>query len=154
MTAAAHEQAQDDLRLDEAEIGDDVAEEALQQDDDAEDHGGGADDGGADEHRLGRGLEGVARAVGRLEIVFRLFEVRFDAEVLPDDLFGVLAAFDHGEFIDGLGVVRDRAEAVHGDRDRAHAEETEGDEAEGEDRRGKQELLGIRPVTDPLWETR
>ncbi len=74
-------------------------------------------------------------------IVLRLFEVRFDAEVLLDHLLGVLAAFDHGEFIDGLGVVRDRTEAVHGDRDRTHAEETEGDETEGEDRGGKQELL-------------
>ena len=87
-------------------------------------------------------------------IVLGLLEIRFDAEVLLDHFLGILAAFDHGEFIDGLGVVRDRTEAVHGDRDRTHAEETEGDETEGEDRGGKQKSFGIRPMTEPLWETR
>ena len=80
--AAAHEQAQDDLRLDEAQFRDHVSEETLQQDDDPENHRRRADDGGADEDRFGGGLEGVAAAVGGLQIVFRLFEIRFDAEVL------------------------------------------------------------------------
>ncbi len=57
--------------------------------------------------------------------------------MLPDYFFGVLAAFNHGELIDGLGVVRDRAEAVHGDRDGPHAQKAEGDETEGEDRGGE-----------------
>jgi hypothetical protein len=87
-------------------------------------------------------LEGVPRAVRRFEIVFCLFEIRFDAEVFLDDLLRVLAVLDHGEFIDRLGVVRDGAEAVHGDRDRSHAEKTEGDQAEGEDRGGELEGIG------------
>ena len=66
----------------------------FEQDDDAEDHRGGADDGGADEHRLGRGLEGVARAVALFEIMLGVLEVRLEAEVLLDVLLHVLAAFD------------------------------------------------------------
>ena len=51
-----------------------------------------------------------------------------------------LAAFDLAQFIDRLGVVGDRAVAVHGDGHRAHAEEAEGHQAEREDRRGEGEL--------------
>ena len=54
---------------------------SFEQHDDAEDHGGGADDGGADEHRLGRGLEGVARAVALFELILGVLEVRLEAEV-------------------------------------------------------------------------
>jgi hypothetical protein len=74
--------------------------------------------------------------------MFGLLKIHFHAVVLFDDLFGVLAALDHREFVDRLGVVRDRPEAVHGDRDGSHAEEAEGHKAEGEDRCGKQELFG------------
>ena len=49
--------------------------------------------------------------------------------------------FDLAQFIDGLGVVGDRAVAVHRDGHRAHAEEAEGHEAEREDRRGEDEFL-------------
>ncbi len=80
--AAAHEQAQDDFRLDKAKFGDNITEEAFQQDDDTEHHGGGADDGSADEHRLGRGFKGIARAVGGFQKVLGLFKVRFNAVVL------------------------------------------------------------------------
>jgi hypothetical protein len=52
--------------------------------DDREDHRGGADDRGADEHRLGGGLEGVAGAVVLLEEVLGLVEVGDEAEVLLD----------------------------------------------------------------------
>ena len=41
---------------------------------------------------------------------------------------------DGGEFVNGLGVVGDRAVAIDGDGHRAHAEEAEGHQAEGEDR--------------------
>ena len=57
-----------------------------------------------------------------------------------DLLLDVLAALDLAQLIDRLGVVRDRAVAVHRDGHRAHAEEAEGHEAEGEDRRGEGEL--------------
>ncbi len=52
-----------------------------------------------------------------------------------------LARFDLAQFINGLGVVGDRAVAVHRDGHRPHAEEAEGHEAEGEDRRGEREFL-------------
>ena len=47
-----------------------------QHHDDREDHRRRADDGRADQHRLGRGLEGVARAVVLFEEVLGLLEVR------------------------------------------------------------------------------
>jgi hypothetical protein len=56
----------------------------LEQHDDAEHHGGGAHDGGADEHRLGGGLEGVAGAVALLQLVLGVLEVGLEAEVLLD----------------------------------------------------------------------
>ena len=59
--------------------------------DDAEDHRGRADDGGADEDRLGRRLEGVARAVALLELVLGVLEVGLEAEV-PLDLGGDVRA--------------------------------------------------------------
>ena len=55
-----------------------------QQHDDREDHRRGADHRGADQHRLGRRLEGVAGAVVLLEEVLGLLEVGVEAEVLLD----------------------------------------------------------------------
>jgi len=100
---AAHEQAEDDFRLHDAQRFDDGLEyhrwreqicrdrfgdfsglhfiHSLQQHDDAEHHRGGADDGGADEHRLGGGFEGVAGAVVFFEQVFGVLEVRLETEV-------------------------------------------------------------------------
>ena len=121
-------------------LADDVAEQVFQQHDDAEHHRGGADDGGADEHRLGGGLEGVARAVALFELILGVLEVGVEAEVALDLLLDVRDAFDLAQFIDRLGVVGDRAVAVHGDGHRPHAEEAEGHQAEGEDRRGEGEL--------------
>ncbi len=140
--AAAHQKPQDNLRVDQAELGDDIPEEPFEQDDDSENHRGCPDDGRADEDRFGRGLEGVPRAVRGLEIELCLLKVHIDAEVFLDDLFGVLAALDHRELIDGLGIVGNRAKTVHGDRHRTHSQETERDETEGEDRRGKNERRG------------
>ena len=137
--AAAHEETENDLRMDQAQFGDDVAEEPLEQNDDPEDHRRGADDGRADEDRLGRGLEGISGPVGGFEEVFRLLEIGFDAVMLFHDLFGVFTALDHRKLVDRLGVVRYRAEAVHRDGDRPHPEESEGDQTEGEDRRRKNE---------------
>ena len=112
----------------------------FEQHDDAEHHGGGADDRGADEHRLGGGFEGVARAVALFELVLGVLEVGVEAEVGLDLLLHVLDALDLAQFIDGLGVVGDRAVAVHGDGHRPHAEEAEGHQAEREDRRGEGEV--------------
>ena len=102
--------------------------------DDREDHGGGADHRGADEHGLGRGLEGVAGAVVLLEEVLGRLEVDVEAVVLPDLLLDAGDRLDERQLVDRLGVVGDRAVGVDGDRHRAHAEEAEGHQAEGEDR--------------------
>jgi hypothetical protein len=58
-----------------------------QQHDDREDHRRRADHRGADQHRLGGRLEGVAGAVVLLEEVLGLLEVGGEAEVLLDLLF-------------------------------------------------------------------
>ena len=86
-------QAEDDFGLHDAQcvndglndrIGGLASIHALQQHDDAEHHRGGADDGGADEHRLGRGLEGVARAVAFFELILGVLEVGVEAEIALD----------------------------------------------------------------------
>ena len=139
---AAHEQAEDDLGLHERELAPRRRRKILvQQDDDAEDHGRGADDGGADEHRLGRRLERVARAVCLFQVVLAVLEVGLEAEVPLDFCLDVRDALDLRELEDGLRVVGHRAEAVDRDGDRAHAEEAEGHEAEGEDGGRKGEFL-------------
>ena len=61
--AAAHEEAEDNFRLDETKFCYNMTEHLLQEDNNPEDHGRGADDGGADEDRLGCGFKGVACAV-------------------------------------------------------------------------------------------
>ena len=111
---------------------------------------GGADHGGADEHRLGGGLEGVARAVVLLEEVLGLLEVGLEAEVLLDLLLDVRERLDVRELVDRLGVVGDRAVGVDRDGDRAHAEEAEGHQAEGEDRGGAASgSVEAQPVETP-----
>ena len=104
-----------------------------QRHDDGEDHGGSADNGGADEHRLGRGFEGVARAVVGFEQIFGAFEVDGHVEVFLDFGFDVWNLLDQRKFINRLSVVGDRAVGIDRDGDRSHAEEAEGDESEGED---------------------
>ena len=139
---AAHEQAEDDLRLHEAQMGDGVAENIFQQHDDAENHRGRADDGGADEHGFGRGLEGVARAVAFFQFELGIGEIGLEAEFLFDFRADVGLRFDAAQFINRLGVVGHGAKTVHGNGDRGHGEETERDEAEREDGRGESELRG------------
>ena len=67
-------------------------------------------------------------------------KVGFEPEILFDFRADVRHGFDAAQFINGLGVVGHRAEAVHGDDDRRHGQEAEGHEAEGENRRGEHEL--------------
>ncbi len=64
-------------------------------------------------------------------------EIRFEAEIAFDFRADVRLRFDAAQFVNGLRVVGDGAEAVHGNRDRSHREETERDEAEGKDWRGE-----------------
>ncbi len=134
---AAHEQAKNNLRHDEAQAAHGVAENVFEQHDDAENHRGGADDGGADQNGFGGGLEGVARAVAFFEFEFGAAEIGLEAEIFFNFRADVGQLFDAAQFINGLRVVRDRAEAVHGNRHRRHREKTERDEAERENRRAE-----------------
>ena len=61
-------------------------------------------------------------------------EIRVDAVMFFHYFLGIRPGFDHGQFINGLGIIRYGTEAVNSDGHRAHAEETEGDETEGKDR--------------------
>ena len=112
----------------------------LQHHDDAEDHRGRAHDRGADEHRLGGRLEGVAGAVALLELVLRSFEVGAEAEVALKLSGDTRLLLDLRKLVDGLGVVGHRAEGVDRDGDGPHAQEAEGDQAEREDRSGEGEF--------------
>jgi len=83
--------------------------------------------------RLGGRLT-CAGAVVRLEVVLGALEVGREPEVALISR-GCRDRLDGRELEDRLRVVRDRAVAVDGDRDRAHAEEAERHEAEREHRR-------------------
>ena len=131
---AAHDEAEQERRVQDRELVEIALQAVGQEHDDREDHRGGADDGRADEDGLGRGLERVARAVVLLEEVLRLVEAEVEAEVALDLGLDVGDVLDDRELVDRLGVVGHGAVRVDRDRDRAHAEEAEGDEAERERR--------------------
>ncbi len=139
--------------MQERELLDVDPETAREQHDDREDHRRGADDRGADEHRLGRRLEGVAGAVVLLEVVLGLLEVDVEAEVLLDLRRDVRDGLDDRELVDRLRVVGDGTVRVDRDGDRAHAEEAEGDEAEREDRRDVVSVI-IMMWPRPIWLTK
>ena len=66
---AAGDQAEQERRVQDREVRHQLRLQPVgQRHDDREDHRRRADDRGADQHRLGRGLEGVARAVVLLEV--------------------------------------------------------------------------------------
>ena len=104
--------------------------------DDGEDHRRRAYDGRTDQHRLGRRLEGITRAVVLLQQFLGQGEIRRKAEVTLDLLRRAGQGLDHGKLVNALGVVGHWAIGVHGDRHRAHAEEAECHQSEGEDGRG------------------
>ena len=117
---ATHNQAQNNFGLDYAQGVNDGFERAgqfrgqldvihvLQQHDDAEHHRGRAHDRRADEHRLGRGFESVARAVAFFELILGVFKIRVETEIALDFSLDVFARLDLAQFIDRLGIVRDR----------------------------------------------
>jgi hypothetical protein len=109
-----------------------IGQAVRQHHDDREDHGGGSDDRGANQHGLGRGLEGVAGAVVLLQQLLGPVEVDLVAVLLLDLFLGALDLRDLGELEHALCVVRHGAVGIDGDRDRTHAEEAEGDQAERE----------------------
>jgi hypothetical protein len=57
-------------------------------------------------------------------------EVEIEAEIPLDFLLNARNLLNGGQLIDRLGVVSDRAVAVHGDRHRPHAQKAEGDQPE------------------------
>ena len=101
--------------------------------DDRENHRGCAHHGGADQHRLGRSLEGIAGSIVGFQQVFRAFELHVDAVVLLQLGFDAGNVFDQRQLVDRLSIVGNRPVGIHGDRDRPHAQEAEGDQAKRED---------------------
>ena len=80
---AAGDQAQQKRRVEDREIG--IMHWRFspfgERHDDREDHGGGAHHRGADQHRLGGRLEGVAGAVVLFQVLLGLLEIRLEAEI-------------------------------------------------------------------------
>ena len=82
---AAGDQAEQERRVQDRQVRDELRLEPVREhDDDREDHRRRADDGGADQHRLGGRLERVAGAVVLLEQVLRALEVRREAVLALD----------------------------------------------------------------------
>ncbi len=81
---AAGDQAEHEGRVQQGQFINVMRQSAGEAHDDREDHGGCAHHGGADQHRLGRCLEGVARAVVFFQQVLGAFKVHVDAEFLLD----------------------------------------------------------------------
>jgi len=100
-----------------------------------EDHGRSTHNGRADQDRFCRCLESIAAAVIFFEVMFGHVHTGFEPKLRLDFRLNVGNCFDERKLVDGLGVVRDRAIAVDGDRDGTHAEHTERHETESEDRR-------------------
>src|SRR5450432_1828231 len=130
---AAHDEPQEEGRVQDRQLVEVGREAAREAHDDREDHGGRADDGRADEHRLGRGLERVAGAIVLLEQVLGALEVHVPAVALLDLLLDARERLDDRQLVHRLRVVGHGAVRIDGDRHGAHAEEAEGHEAEGED---------------------
>ena len=134
---AAGDQSEEEGCVQQRQLVDVFGEAVGKRHDDGEDHGGGADHGGADQHRLGRGFEGVARAVAFFQHVLGAVEIRLKVEFLLDLFLDVGDLLNQRKFIDRLGVVGYRAERIHGNRYRSHAQEAESHQAKGKDRRAR-----------------
>ena len=91
---AAGDQPEQERRVQDRQVGQELGLESLRQrHDDREDHRRGADHGRADQHRLGGGLERVARAVVLLEVApWPCSKCGVEAEVLLDLCLDVRAA--------------------------------------------------------------
>ena len=111
-----------------------MGQSAGQGHDDGENHRGCADHGGADQHRLGRSLEGVAGSIVGFQQVLGAFELHVDVVVLLQLGFDAGNGFDQRQLVDRLSIVGDRPVGIHGNRHRTHAQEAERHEAKGEDR--------------------
>ncbi len=128
------------------EVRDVMRQSAGQGHDDRENHRGCAHHGCADQHRLGRSLEGVAGSIVGFEQMLCAFELHVDVEVLLQLSFDAGNIFDQRQLVDGLRIVGDRPVGIHGNRDRAHAQEAERDQAKREDGRSQHQ---VQPWTGP-----
>ena len=136
----AADQPQHEGRMQQREFIHVIGESVGQRHDDGERHGGCAHHRRADQHRLGRGLEGIAGAIVGFQQMLAAFELCVDVEVLLQLGFDARNFFDQRQLVDGLRIVGYRAVGIHGNGDRPHAEKAEGNQAEGEDR-GSQHLV-------------
>ena len=118
--------------------------------DDREDHRGCAHHGRADQHRLGRSLEGIAGSVVGFQQVLRALELRVDAVVLLQLGFDAGNSFDQRQLVNRLSIVGDRPVGIHGDRHRSHAQEAERDQAKREDRRSQHQRIHRRPRAEVI----
>ena len=140
---AARDQPQQERRMQQRQVplGDHIGQAVGQHHDDRKDQRRRADNGRADQHRLGRGLERVARAVVFFQEVLALFEVGIEAELLLDFVASVGLAGERRQFKDRLRVVGHRAIRINRDRHRPHSQEAKRDEAERKHRGREHELL-------------
>ena len=109
-------------------------ESAGQSHDDGKDHGGCADHSRANQHRLGRSLESVARTVILFEQVLGAVEVHRHVEVFLDFVHDVRNLLNQGELVNRLSIIRDWTVGIDGDRHRPHAQKAEGHKSEGKHR--------------------
>src|SRR5713101_8113784 len=128
------DEAEDERRVKQRELVDIGGQAVGEGYDDREDHGGGAHNRRTDEHRLGGGLEGIARAVVRFQQVLGALEVHVDVVVLLEFRLDAGNLLNERQLKDRLRVIGYRAVRVHRDGHRAHAEEPESYQAKSEHR--------------------
>ncbi len=136
----AADEPQNERRIKQRELVHVGSEAVGKRHDDGESHRGGADDGSADEHRLGGGLEGVARAIVGLQQMFGTLEIHVDVVVLPEFSFNPRNLLDERKLVNGLRVVGHRAVGIDGDGHWAHAKKAESHQSESKHRLGHHEL--------------
>src|ERR1017187_3979848 len=117
---AAGNQTQQEGRVEDREVGKVGRQTVSERHDDREDHSSGAHDRGADQHRLGGSLEGVAGPVVLFQIFLALLEVRFESEIALDLGFDARQRLDGRKLEHGLGVIGHWAVTIHRDGDRTH----------------------------------
>ena len=138
----AGDQAEQERRMQQRQLVQVFRQSGSEQHDNGKNHGRRADHCGADQHGLGRCLEGVAGAVVLFEQELGGTKVEIETEVPLHFRLDPGHLFDHRQFVNRLRVVGDRPVAVYRNRHRSHPQEAEGDQPEREDR-GHHRRLGV-----------
>ena len=123
-----------------------VVRPCSQRHDDREDHRRRADDRSTDEHGLGGGLEGVARAVVLLEQILGRAEVHREPIVPLELLLDAGQLLNRGQLVHRLSVVGHRAVRIDRDSHGPHAEKAECHEAKRENRRREHDRAAVRAM--------